>query len=292
MNLLLLIFLYVVWGTTYTAIVYALPAFDPFTLAAWRFVVAGTFFIPFGQLSDWRWGQAWPHIIGGIGLATGNALVVWSQTTMPSGLAALFVGSVPLWLILMDWLFFSKTRPKLLAVLGCFVGLFGLYYLSIETGRDLSLRLSALALIVASFSWSIGTLVIRYGGSQLKRKSALSIQLLSGGLFQFFIALCLGEKLLPRFEVLQWSHFFGWFYLVVFGSVAAMIVYNELLGKLDSAVIGTYALANPIVALLLGHWLFSEVLKASTVLAGVCVLFGVALILLSGAKPRALKLSP
>lgn len=290
-NMLLLLFLYVVWGTTYTAIVYALEGFEPFVLAAWRFLFAGLIFAPFTKINDWKWSNAWPHILGGIGLATGNALVVWSQTAMPSGLAALFVGSVPLWMIALDWSFFSRRRPHFLSIAGCLVGLAGLYFLSVQTGKDLTLRSSAIALIGAAFLWSLGTLIIRHGKSPLPRRSALAIQLVFGGIFQFVIAFFHGENFIPTEAAFSLKPFLAWSYLVLFGSVLAMRAYNYLLPQMDSAVIGTYALANPVVALLLGHWLFGESLDLATVMAGVLVLFGVGLILMAG-KLRAIAITP
>lgn len=291
MNMLLLLFLYVVWGTTYTAIVYALEGFEPFVLAAWRFFIAGLLFAPFTKLSDLKWSNAWPHILGGIGLATGNALVVWSQTAMPSGLAALFVGSVPLWMIALDWGFFGRRRPHFFSIAGCLVGLAGLYFLSAQTGKDLTLRSSAIALIGAAFLWSLGTLIIRHGKSPLPRRSALALQLVFGGLFQFLLAFFHGESFIPSAAAFTLKPFLAWSYLVIFGSVLAMRAYNHLLGQLDSAVIGTYALANPVVALLLGHWLFAEALDAGTLMAGALVLFGVGLILLAG-KMRSVVVRP
>ncbi len=282
MNMLLLAFIYVVWGTTYTAIVYALEGFEPFTLAAWRFIIAGLLFVPFTTRTDWRLKNCWPHILGGIGLATANALVVWSQTAMPSGLAALFVGSVPLWLIALDWAFFGKSRPHPYSAGGCVIGLIGLYLLSAQTGTDLTLRWSALALIGAALLWSVGTLILRNGKSPLARRNALAVQLVWGGLFQFFLALLNQESLLPGPEAFTLKPFLAWLYLVLFGSVLAMRVYNYLLGQLTPAIIGTYALANPIVALLLGYWLFDEEITVSTCISGCLVLMGVALILLSG----------
>tara|TARA_R110000868_G_scaffold42681_2_gene144023 strand:+ start:3289 stop:4179 length:891 start_codon:yes stop_codon:yes gene_type:complete len=282
MNILLLIFLYIVWGTTYTAIVYALEGFEPFAMAGWRFLVSGIFFVPLTKLEHWSFKNSWPSIVGGIGLATGNALVVWSQTIMPSGLAALFIGSVPLWLILLDWLFYSKTKPHALSMLGCFVGLIGLYLLSVQTGADLSLRTSAFALIAAALFWSIGTLVIRNAKIQLARRSALAVQLVYGGVFQLILSAANGESFFPKASALETAPLLAWLYLVVFGSIIAMNVYNYLLNVTSPAIIGTYALANPVVALVLGHLLFDEAISASTMLSGLLVLIGVGLILASG----------
>lgn len=282
MNIILLLFLYVVWGTTYTAIVYALEGFEPFAMAGWRFVVAGLIFIPFSKLHHWKWKRAWPNILGGIGLATGNGLVVWSQTTMPSGLAALFLGSIPLWLILLDWIFYSRTKPHAYSLSGCFLGLLGLYFLAAETSSDLSLRSSAMALIGAALLWSIATLIIRNNDFDIPRRSALAIQLFYGGVFQLLLAFFNGESFFPSTAALELRPLLGWAYLVIFGSVLAMNAYNYLLKLTSPAIIGTYALANPIVALLLGYLLFDESMSLTTILAGLLVLAGVGLILASG----------
>ena len=169
-------------------------------------------------------------------------------------------------------------------VLGCLVGLSGLYLLSLETGKDLSLRLSAVALIGAALLWSIGTLFIRKGQGRIKRNSAISIQLVYGGLFQFLLAFLHGEDFFPGAMAFEMKPLLAWSYLVIFGSVLAMNAYNYLIKTTTPAIIGTYALANQVVALFLGFLLFDEALSMSTVIAGILVLAGVALILIAGRK--------
>lgn len=259
----------------------ALKEFSPFVLAASRYIACGLVFLPFTKREDWQFSRAWPHFLGGICLTFANSLVAWSQLKMPSGLAALFVGTVPLWFMLLNWISFDKKKPATLSLVGLVVGMSGLLYLSYSSGKDLSLRISALALVTSSLVWSLGSLTIKKAGSSHKILPAISIQLLTGGLFLLIPTFLNGETLPQNLFAKGYGAAFGWAYLVLFGTVLAMNAYIRLLKNMSPHVVGTYALVNPIVAMILGQAFLGEALSFEMMVATVLVLGGVGIILTS-----------
>ncbi len=278
-NYILLLFLYIVWGTTYTAIPFALKGFTPFAMASIRFLLCGLIFLPFTTRADWRWQKARPVVLGGMALSLANALVMWSQQTMPSGLASLFVATVPLWFMVVNWRFFEKRRPQKMAVLGLLFGIVGVAFLTYATGKDMSLRASAIALLASSFIWVIGSLFIRRSMGNYGTFAGLSVQLTSGGVFLTFMAVVTGEDYVANFSHRVPEAWGAFLWLTIFGSLMSMSAYNKLLKSMSPHVVGTYALVNPMIAMLLGQIVLGEVLSVDMLLATSMVLGGVSLIL-------------
>lgn len=278
-NALLLLFLYVVWGTTYTGITFALKGYSPFAMAAIRFTICGLMFLPFTSKEHWKFENAKFLIFGGVFLTLGNALVVWSQQKMPSGLAALFLGTIPLFLMLLNWVAFDKKRPTNQSLIGLVIGLVGVTYLSFATGKDMTLRASCITLIISALSWAIGTLLVKNSRIKYSMVTALSVQHLFGGLFLFIPAVLSGENLTANFTQTDFTPVMGLLYLIAFGSILGMAAYNRLLQAYPSHVVGTYALMNPIFAILMGQLILGEAITMEIITATVLVLSGVAVIL-------------
>lgn len=284
-NYLLLLFLYIVWGTTYTAIPFALKGFTPFVMAFSRYLLVGLFFLPWTRRADWDLKRALPQMFGGVCLVMANSLVMWSQQKMPSGLASLFIATVPLWFMLVNGIFFEKKIPEKLAVFGVFLGLSGIGYLSFATGKDMALRMSALALVSASLIWVVGSLFIRRSMANYRNSySAISIQMVTGSLFMGILASFSGESFSANYVHGNLHAWGGFLYLTVVGSLMALTVYNHLLKNLPPPVTGTYALVNPVVAMILGQIVLGEVLSTEMLVSTMMVLGGVGIILYSGAR--------
>lgn len=284
-NYLLLLFLYIVWGTTYTAIPFALKGFTPFLMASARYLLVGLVFLPFTTRADWEWKRAWPQVLGGVSMVIANSLVMWSQKTMPSGLASLFIATVPLWFMMVNWLFFEKKVPEKIAVAGLLLGISGVGYLSYATGTDVSLRASAAALMFASFVWVVGSLFIRRSMVNYKTFPAISVQMISGGLFLTIVSIAFsGESISANFSHGIPEAWAAFFYLTIVGSVLALTVYNILLKTISPPVVGTYALVNPLVAMVLGQVVLGEALTADMLWSMVLILGGVSLLLYSSAR--------
>lgn len=283
-NYLLLLFLYIVWGTTYTAIPFALKGFTPFAMASIRFLLCGLIFMPFTTREDWRWEKAKPIVFGGVALSLANSLVMWSQQTMPSGLASLFVATVPLWFMVVNWGFFEKKKPQKIAVLGLIFGIVGVGFLTYATGKDLSLRESAIALLASSFIWVVGSLFIRRSMGNYGTFAGLSVQLTSGGVFLTIMTLIRQEDYVANITHGNLEAWGAFLWLTILGSLMSMSAYNKLLKTMSPHVVGTYALVNPMIAMFLGQIVLGEVLSVDMLIATSMVLGGVGLILYANSR--------
>jgi drug/metabolite transporter (DMT)-like permease len=211
----------------------------------------------------------------------GNGFVLWAQQGIPSGIAALIVASVPVMVLILDWAFFSKRSPTRQALLGTAVAIAGVVTIVMHTrtlsGSAQPLYLFAMAL--ATTGWSLGTLLQKRFANTDTVLSFTCGQMLFGGLFQ----------LLMSFATNEWSHFhpaqvslqsaFAVLYLIVFGSIIGLNCYLWLLTRVPAPKVATYALVNPVVALVLGAVVLNERITLLAVLAGMLVLLGVGLIL-------------
>lgn len=277
--------IYVIWGTTYLAIAIAIRTVPPFISGAVRFMLAGAL------MYAWlRSRTARPFANENIGLmalcgvllsGVGNGFVIWAQQGIPTGIAALMVAAVPVLVLVFDWAFFSRRAPTAQALVGTAVAIAGVATIIVQT-RALSGQaqpLYVLAMLAATTGWSFGTLLQKRAA---RRDSVLSFtcgQMLFGGLFQ----------LLMSFGTQEWSHFdlaaVSWqsalavLYLIVFGSFIALNCYLWLLTRVPAPTVTTYALVNPVVALILGALVLHERITPLAMIAALLVLLGVTLVL-------------
>lgn len=276
---------YVVWGSTYLAILFAIDTLPPFLMASARFLLAG------GLLYAWlrARGAAAPTadhwrscaIVGVLLLVGGNGLVVWAEGRVPSGVAALVVGVVPCFLVLIDWLRPGGAAPGRLVLAGLLLGLLGLFWLigpdSVLGGGRVDLVGTA-ALVLACLSWAAGSIYSRHGASPPSPFLATAMQMLAGGAVLAVLGVVLGEPW--RYDPAAFSALsvaaVG--YLIVFGSIVAFSAYIWLLRVSTPARVSTYAYVNPIVAVLLGWAFAGEALTLRMILAAAVIVSGVALI--------------
>jgi len=287
---------YLVWGSTYLAIRFAVETTPPFLMAAARFIVSG------GCLLVWRraagdvkptlleWRNA--AIIGFFLLVGGNGGVVWAAQFIPSSLSALLVATVPLWLAIMDTLRPGGERPNIKSTTGILIGFCGAAMLigwTAGVGTTMNF-LGAAAVVLASVFWAMGSLYGRSAALPASLLLATGMEMLIGGIAQIFIALALGE----------WSSFdpalvskrsaLALIYLTVIGS-CAFVAYAWLLRVAPTPLVATYAYVNPLVAVLLGYFLANEPMTARTLLAAALIIGSV--VLVSGSKKiRLAALSP
>jgi drug/metabolite transporter (DMT)-like permease len=290
---------YVVWGSTYLAILFAIETLPPFLMAGVRFVVAG------GLLYAWVWatgGGARPTreqwvataIVGVLLLLCGNGLVVWSETRVASGVTALLVGTVPCWMVLLDWLRRGGTRPSAQVVVGLTLGLGGLVWL---IGPDALMGggrpdlFGAAAVVLASFAWAAGSIYSRQANMPSSPFLSTAMQMLAGGVALLALGLMLGEPW--RFTPASFSlrSIAALAYLIVFGSIVAFTAYVWLLRVSTPARVSTYAYVNPVVAVLLGWALANEALTMRMAIAASIIVSGVALITMAP-KPAAALAAP
>jgi drug/metabolite transporter (DMT)-like permease len=283
--------IYLIWGSTYLAIRFAIETLPPFLMSAVRFLVAGAAMYLWARMRGVKrptrsqWLAA--TLVGVLMLTIGVGGVSWAELRVPSGAAALIVTVGPLWMVLVDWLFFGGERPGSRVVLGILLGFSGVALLIgpeqfAGAGRiDL---LGAGAILLGTVTWSFGSLYSR--GSHLPASPILAIgmEMLAGGAVLFLVALAFGEFV--RFEIAQISarSLLATAYLAVFGSIVALSAYLWLL-KVDSpARVITHAYVNPVVAVFLGWALADELLNARTLLATAVIIAGVLVITRKGRR--------
>lgn len=277
--------LYLIWGSTYLAIRIAIETLPPFLMAGVRFVVAG------GLLYGWARSRGNPRpgpglwrtatVAGVLMFLGGNGTVVWAEQFVPSGLVALLVATVPLWIVLQDWLFGERGSPGPAVMAGILLGFSGVALLvsGSEIGRaGPEHLLGGLLVLLGAGAWAAGSLVARYGVHPPSAAMGNGMQMLAGGLSLLVAALVAGE--VGSFDPVSVSaaSVLALLYLVVFGSLLAFSSYIWLLRSTTPAVASTYAYVNPIVALLLGWGLAGEPLSPRTGLAAFVILSSVVLI--------------
>jgi drug/metabolite transporter (DMT)-like permease len=277
--------IYLIWGTTYLAIAFVIRTIPPFVAGAIRYLAGAALVY---ALVRWRSraplrgvpiaaAMACGVLLSGIG----NGFVIWAQQGVPSGVAALIVAATPVVVSLFDWAWFSRKVPNARALLGIAVGLGGIAIIVTHT-HDLTSAAQPLhlaAMFAAVVGWSLGTLKQKQLARAETVLSFTCVQMFGGGLFQLVLATLDGEWL--RFDVMHVSieSAVALAYLIVFGSVIALSAYLFLLTSVPSHKVTTYALVNPIVALMLGAIVLQERVTIVALIAASLVLLGVALVM-------------
>ncbi|RIK30428.1 MAG: EamA family transporter [Anaerolineae bacterium] len=269
-----LLALYIVWGSTYLAIRFAVETIPPFLQAGLRFFISGLILILWrraaGDKMPTRVQWKSVAIIGTLLLLGGNGLVSFAEQRIASGIAALIVGTVPLWLVLIEALRPKGTKPSLLSIIGLVIGFIGIYILvgpSETTGKLQFDTIGTLAVIVASFLWSLGSI---YSRSADVPKSALmttGAEMLTGSVPIFLVSLALGEWRTFNLAQVSTQSWLGLLYLIAFGSMIGFVAYIWLLQNAPLSLVATYAYVNPLVAVLLGAWLANEALTLRVLVA-------------------------
>ncbi|MGV9269193.1 EamA family transporter [Kitasatospora sp. NPDC003701] len=281
---------YVVWGSTYLAIRIALETMPSFLSAGARFVVAG---LLLGGFVLFRQGRAGLRVdrrqfgssalVGLLLLTGGNGLVVLGENSIPSGLAALLVAVVPLWMVLLTAT--TGDRPKPVELAGVLLGLAGLAVLSAPAiGGDIA-PAGVIAVVCATLTWAAGSFAAKRIPMPGNVFAASAYQMVVGGLGNVLIGLARGEQHgldLGAFSTRSWL---ALGYLVVVGSLVGFTAYAWLLQSAPLTLVATYAYVNPVVAVLLGSLVLAEPLTGPTLVGGAIVVVGVCLVVSVGRLP-------
>jgi drug/metabolite transporter (DMT)-like permease len=275
----------------------------PFLMAGVRFLIPGALLYiwqrragaPPPSRAEWRSAA----IVGGFLLVGGNGMVVWAEQRVVSGVAALLVGSAPLWMVLLDMLRPGGRRPGALAALGVLVGFAGITLLvgpsqlfGASEGVDL---LGAGALTLAAFSWAVGSLYNREAQLPASPLLGTGMEMLAGSLGLFILGTLTGDW--ARLDLAEITARSVWslLYLIVFGSLVGFAAYTWLLRVAPTTLVSTYAYVNPVVAIFMGNWLAGEPLDARILMATAIIVGSVALITLkqpARAKSRTVERTP
>jgi drug/metabolite transporter (DMT)-like permease len=277
---------YIVWGSTYLAIRIGIESFPPFLMAGLRHLSVGLAFYPvFRRVSRekpniWQWRTA--AITGCLLLLCGNGTVSWAEKIVPSGVTALLVATVSLWMVLVDWLRPAGTRPAPRVIAGFLLGFAGMALLVGPKHLGGSGRIDpfgALALFLASLAWAIGSIYSKHHPLPRSPLLGVAMQCLAGGASLLIVALATGEIRHFRFAEVTVRSWLALLYLIVFGSAIGFSAYVYILKHSSPSRVGTYAFVNPVVALLLGWLLGGEPLSLRTILASAIILTSVLLVI-------------
>lgn len=277
--------IYLIWGSTYLAISYAVGTIPPFIMGGIRFVVSGAMLYLWARYrgaprpTRLHWRNA--IVAGGFLLLGGNGAVVWAEQFVPSGLTALLVSILPFWLVIIEWVRPPHRRPSGAVLIGIVLGFIGIVVLvgPSDVGGHGDVRpIGALVLILGSLSWAIGSFWSR--DAQLPESGLLTtgMEMLGGGVLLLTVGAVTGELSHFDFHGISNASAVGLLYLITFGSLLGFTSYIWLLDKVSPARLGTYAYVNPIVAVLLGWAIAGERLSIRTGIAAAIVICAVALI--------------
>ncbi len=277
--------IYLIWGSTYLAIRFAVETFPPFLMAGMRFLVAGAILYPWSRLrgasqpvrSHWLAAA----VVGGLLLLGGNGGGVWAAQRVPSGLTALLIGTVPLWMALLDGLRPGGVKPNNGVMVGLLLGLFGIVLL-VGPGRLAGARqvdlVGAAVLILASLSWATGSLYSRRAQLPASPLLATAMEMLAGGALLLIASLLVGEWTRFDSSALSLRSWLALGYLIIFGALVGFTAYIWLLRVSTPAHVSTYAYVNPVVAIFLGWAFAGEPLTARTLLAAAVIVAAVVII--------------
>lgn len=271
-----LLALYLIWGSTFVGMKFAIESFPPFLMAALRFLFAGCLLY---ALLRWRgvpsptlpqWGGA--TVIGTLLLAVGNGGVAYAEQSVASGTAATVIGTVPLWTVLFAGLWGQPPRRK--ELLGILLGVAGVFILNLGGSLQAS-PVGAVVLLVAAMAWAFGSMWGRHLPMP-QGAMASAAQMICAGAVLLVVSTASGEHMTrpPTSKALL-----AMAYLVVFGSFIAYSAYLYLLKTVRPALATSYAFVNPVVAMLLGTWLAEEHVGMHDLIALGIILASVLLVL-------------
>ncbi len=277
---------YIIWGSTYLAIRFAIESIPPFLMLGTRFFLAGALMYAWlrmrGVARPTRANWKAAAVIGAFMLAGGTGAVGWAELWIPSGLAALLVAGVPMWMVVLDWLRPGGVRPGGRVVLGLIVGFAGVALLvgPVDlSGANRMHVLGSLAVLAGSLSWAIGSVFSRHVRLPESPWMASALEMLLGGLLLILLGTLFGEWGAFELSAISLRSSLGWAYLVVFGSLIAFGSYVYMLHNATPAQVGSYAYVNPVVAVFLGWTLANEPVGVRTLVAAAIIITSVTLII-------------
>ena len=297
-TLLAFAIIYFVWGSTFFAIRVGVREVPPFLLAAMRFLVAGLilygWMIAHGERSPS--GRQWTSasLLAILIFVLDYGLLFWAEQRVPSGIAAVMMATIPVFMALSEIIFLRTQRLTIPLALALLIGIGGV---AVLMSRSLNLggvpidSVGAAALIVASMSWSVSSALTRKLPLPPSKVMSSGAQMLAGGVFLALTAAVLGEFRNFHPWTISRGAWLSLLYLIVAGSIIGFTAYVWLIHHESPTKVGTYAYVNPVVAVLVGYFLGGEALGMRTILGTLFVLIGVVVITTTGAKKPAATLA-
>lgn len=278
---------YIIWGSTYLGIRLAIETLPGFLMAGTRFLTAGGILFIFAlangasirqSFADWRRAL----VIGGLLLLGGNGGVTWAEKYVASSLAALFVATEPLWVVILIWGVTHK-RPNAKVLLGMFIGLAGVALLVSDglgqgVGNSKMSLIGAAVVLLASLAWATGSVYANRNPIDAPTSMTSGMQMLAGGGLLLILAVVMGDVGRLNLANASWTSLAAFFYLLLFGSLVGFTAYSFLLKNVSAESAATYGYVNPVVAVLLGWSIAGEPLTLKTILAAAIIIGSVVLI--------------
>lgn len=291
--------IYLVWGSTFLAIRVGVREVPPFLLAGMRFLIAGS------VLFAWMLakGTAFPTAREWVSAAlmavlifVGDyGLVFWAEQRVPSGITAVMMATIPVFMAISEILFLRTQRLTLRLACALLIGIGGVLVLvsrNVNFGDTPIDTLGAFALIVAAISWAVGSALTRKLRLPSSKAMSSGAQMLVGGVWLTFLAVALGEFRGFRLQAVSMKAWIALVYLIVAGSIVAYTAYVWLIHHESPTKVGTYAYVNPVVAVLLGYFVGGETLTLRTIVGTAFVLVSVVVITTAPKKQVTKSISP
>ncbi len=276
---LCLVIVYFVWGSTYLAIRIGVETMPPLLMAAARNLIAGLILFPIALRKVRRWPTRAEWIgtaVVGVLLLVANGVVGLGEKSVPSGMAALLVATVPLWLLGID-AGLNHARLGLAPLGGLVLGLAGVALLSGLGGGHVSVT-GALTILGAAFMWALGTIMARRGTLPSSPALASGMEMVIGGVALLILSASTGEFSSLHLGQISAGSWWALAYLTVIGSIVAFSAYGIAVRTLPTATVATYAYVNPVIAVLLGALILGEHLTTSMIAGGVLIVGAVVLV--------------
>ncbi len=285
--------LWLIWGSTYLAILWAMQTLPPFLMAGARFLTAGAVLFLWGK---WR-GAPWPRavewrstlVIGAFLMLVGNGGVVYAESRLPTGLAALLIATVPLWMVVLEALRPGGTKPTVRTLAGVAIGLVGVGILMARGGHSTAAPIDLVgvaACLAAALCWSLGSMYSRRAPLPKSPPLTVGMEMLCGGTLLILLGCAHGELGTVDLAAVSTRSWLALGYLAVMGSLVGFSMYIFLLRETTPAVATTYAYVNPVVAVLLGWALAGESITGRTIAAMAVIIGAVVLITLPNGPRR------
>lgn len=276
---------YIIWGSTYLGIKYALETIPPFLMSGMRFLIAGIILYlwsyfknePIPQTIHWKNSV----IIGALLLLCGNGMLVWAEQYIDSGMAALLITLEPIWIVLLLWVS-SKKDPSFIILSGVIIGIAGMAILIDPTALSGAKGIDLRGVIGVSFStlaWAIGSLYSVKAKLPSSSIQSTGMQMVAGGLMLIIAGTATGEWSEIDFNALSTKSLLAFTYLLVFGSLIGYTSYSFLLKNAHPNHVSTYAYVNPVIAVFLGWAFANEIINMQTLIASVLLIGAVVIII-------------
>jgi drug/metabolite transporter (DMT)-like permease len=275
-----------IWGSTYLAIRFAIESIPPLLMAGLRFLIAGGLLFFISRINN-KEKIKLVHlrsafIIGVLLLLGGNGGVVWAEQWVPSGITALLISTVPIWVAIISWIMPKGDTPSLKNVLGVILGFAGLFFLispnNLLAGGNVNLT-GAAVLVAGALSWAIGSIYTRHAIVPNSKLMTVALEMLGGGIALIIVSYFFGDWGRFHITLITTKSLFAISYLIIFGSMIAFTAYIWLLDAAGPAKATTYAYVNPVVAVILGWLMAGEELSAKMIFSAIVIIIAVAIII-------------